>query len=75
MMHIMILFYLFYYITSHLSTIFEDQLGFVVAIKLNDIFFCFLFFHFYLLFIEMFIGTDFKFKKTKNKTKLGFFLF
>jgi hypothetical protein len=39
MMHIMILFYLFYYITSHLSTIFEDQLGFVVAIKLNDIFF------------------------------------
>jgi hypothetical protein len=41
MMHIMILFYLFYYITSHLSTIFEDQLGFVVAIKLNDIFFLF----------------------------------
>jgi hypothetical protein len=39
MMHIMILFYLFYYITSHLSTIFEDQLGFVVAIKLNDNFF------------------------------------
>jgi hypothetical protein len=47
MMHIMILFYLFYYITSHLSTIFEDQLGFVVAIKLNDnFFFVFCFFTF-----------------------------